>query len=183
MIPEEGKRDLKIEGMIRNVPDFPKPGIQFKDITTLLKDKEGFKESIEWMSLLFRDKKIDKVVAVESRGFVFGAPVAYEIGSGLALVRKKGKLPAGTISVKYDLEYGTDELEMHSDSVSPGERVVIIDDLLATGGTTRAAIELLEKVSAEIVGVCFLIELDGLGGREKLKNYPAFSRIKFDCDE
>jgi len=183
MKSEEGIRKLRLDGMIRNVPDFPKPGIQFKDITTLLKDKEGFRESITWMSSLFRDKKIDKVVAVESRGFVFGAPVAYEIGAGLALVRKKGKLPAGTISVRYDLEYGSDELEMHSDSVSPGERVVIIDDLLATGGTTLAAIELLEKVSAEIVGISFLIELEGLGGRDKLKGYPSYSRIKFEVDE
>ncbi len=183
MKSEEGIRKLELESIIRNIPDFPKPGVQFKDITTLLQDKEGFRESISWMSSLFRDKQIDKVVAVESRGFVFGAPVAYEIGSGLALIRKKGKLPSGTVSIKYDLEYGSDELEMHSDSVAPGERVAIIDDLLATGGTTQAAIELLERVDANIVGISFLIELEGLGGREKLKDYPAFSRVKFNINE
>jgi len=170
---------MELNSLIRNVPDFPKAGIQFKDITTLIKDKEGFKKSIAWMSSLFRDKQIDKVVAVESRGFIFGAPVAIELEAGLVLVRKKGKLPAETISVKYELEYGTDELEMHRDSIETGERVIIVDDLLATGGTTRAAVELVEKVPAEIVGISFLIELEGLKGREKLGDYPAFSLIKY----
>ena len=173
----------ELEGFIRNIPDFPKAGIQFKDITTLLKDGGAFRKVVDWMVSLYKESSIDKVVAVESRGFIFGAPVAYRLGAGLALVRKKDKLPADKISVKYELEYGTDELQMHRDSVKPGDRVLIVDDLLATGGTTRATIDLLEKIPARPEGICFLVELDGLGGRDKLQGFPCRSLIKFRCQE
>ena len=168
-----------LKEFVRNVPDFPKAGIQFKDITTLIKDKDAFKQSIDWMVSLYRDKQVDKVVAVESRGFIFGAPVAFALNAGIVPVRKKGKLPTETIKVKYQLEYGYDELEMHNDSISPGEKVIIVDDLLATGGTTQATIELIKKVPADIVGICFLIELEFLNGRSKLSGYPACSLIKY----
>lgn len=171
---------MNLKDMIRNVPDFPKKGIQFKDITTLIKDKDGFKETVEWMVSLFKDKSIDKVVAVESRGFIFGAPVAIALNTGIVLVRKDGRLPAETISVKYDLEYGEGILEMHINAIQSGERVIIIDDLLATGGTTRATIEIMEKVSAEVVGICCVVELQDLNGREKLKPYPVQTLIKYE---
>ncbi len=171
---------MNLKEIIRNVPDFPKEGIQFKDITTLIKNPEAFKETIEWMASLYRDKNIDKVVAVESRGFIFGAPLALELGIGLVLVRKKGKLPAETLSVSYELEYGVDELEMHKDAISPEENVVVIDDLLATGGTTLATIELIKKVPARIIGIAVLIELEGLNGRDKLNPYPVDALIKFE---
>ncbi|MFH1415858.1 MAG: adenine phosphoribosyltransferase [Elusimicrobiota bacterium] len=164
---------------IRNVPDFPKQGIQFKDITTLVKKPAAFKEVIDWMTSLYKGKGITKVVAVESRGFIFGAPLAIALNAGMALVRKKGKLPAETLSVKYELEYGTDELEIHTDAIEPEENVVIVDDLLATGGTTRATIELINKVPAKILGICVLIELEGLNGRSKLTPYHVDSLIKF----
>lgn len=170
---------MNLKEFVRNVPDFPKAGIQFKDITTLIKDKDAFKESVDWMVSLYRDKQVDKVVAVESRGFIFGAPVAIALNAGIVLVRKSGKLPSETMKVKYQLEYGYDELEMHNDSISPGEKVIIVDDLLATGGTTQATIELIKKVPADIVGICFLIELEFLNGRSKLGGYPACSLIKY----
>lgn len=171
---------MNLEETIRNVPDFPKEGIQFKDITTLLKNSKAFNEVINWMVSLYKDKGIDKVVAVESRGFIFGSPLALALDAGFVPVRKKGKLPAETVSVKYSLEYGEDELEIHKDAVTPGEKVIIIDDLLATGGTVKATVELLEKISAEITGICFLIELDVLNGRKKLEPYPVESLISFD---
>ena len=170
---------MNLKEFVRNIPDFPKAGIQFKDITTLIKDKDAFKESIDWMVSLYQDKQVDKVVAVESRGFIFGAPVAIALNAGIVLVRKIGKLPGETIKVQYQLEYGYDELEMHSDSIKPDEKVIIVDDLLATGGTTQATIELLKKVPADIVGICFLIELEFLNGRAKLGDYPACSLIKY----
>jgi adenine phosphoribosyltransferase len=173
---------MNLKEIIRNVPDFPKEGIQFKDITTLINNPEAFKAAIDWMVGLYKDKKVDKIVAVESRGFIFGAPLALELGVGLALVRKKGKLPSNTISVQYELEYGVDELEMHTDAIAPDEKVVIVDDLLATGGTTRAAIELVNKVPGEIMSICVLIELEGLSGRDKLAPYPVEALIKFEGD-
>ncbi len=173
---------MDLEKFIRNVPDFPKKGIQFKDITTLINNPEAFNEAVNWMESLFKSEKIDKVVAIESRGFIFGAPLALRLNAGLVLVRKKGKLPAATLSAQYKLEYGTDSLEMHSDLIEEGEKVVIVDDLLATGGTIAATIELLEKLKAEIVGISFLIELDGLNGGEKLKGHPSYSRMKLPCD-
>lgn len=164
---------------IRNIPDFPKKGILFRDITTLLKDGQKFREAVKLITQKYQDKKVDKVVAIEARGFIFGAAVAYELGAGFVPVRKKGKLPAKVNEVSYDLEYGQDTLQMHQDAVSPQDKVLIVDDLLATGGTAKAVCQLLEKSRAQITGVDFLIELADLNGREKLSGYPVNSIIKF----
>ena len=164
---------------IRNIPDFPKQGILFRDITTLLKDKKAFKNSVDSLAKVIKGKKVDYVVAVESRGFIFGAALAYKLGAGFVPVRKKGKLPAETISASYALEYGTDSLEMHKDALEPNARILIVDDLLATGGTVAAVCSLSEQLKAKIIGIIFLIELCGLKGRDKLKNYPVFSLIKY----
>ena len=171
---------MNLKQIIREIPDFPKKGISFKDITTLLNDPAAFNEAIDWMASLYKGQKIDRVIAVESRGFIFGAPLALRLNAGMVLVRKKGKLPADTISVKYELEYGEDELEMHRDAVGSEENVVIVDDLLATGGTTKAVVELMTKVSARIAGICVLIELNGLKGRDRLSPYHVESLIQFD---
>ncbi len=171
---------MNLKKFIRNIHDFPQKGIQFKDITTLINDKEGFRKSIDWMVSLYKKEKIDKVVAVESRGFIFGAPIAIALNAGLVLVRKKGRLPADTVSVEYQLEYGEGALEMHRDSILPGERVIIVDDLLATGGTTKATIELIKKIPTDIVGICYLIELVELNGRAELGDIPVQALIKFE---
>jgi len=170
---------VNLKKYIRSIPDFPKKGILFRDITTLLKQKKIFKKAIDLLVKNFKNKKIDYVVAVESRGFILGGAVAYRLGAGFIPVRKKGKLPYRTVSVTYDLEYGTDTLEMHQDALSKGAKVLILDDLLATGGTTKAVAELVEKFKARVIGIAFLIELTDLKGREKLKDYPVFSLIKF----
>ncbi|MGM0441532.1 MAG: adenine phosphoribosyltransferase [Elusimicrobiota bacterium] len=170
---------MDLEKLIRNVPDFPKDGVQFKDITTLIKNRDAFKESIDWMCSNYKNKKVDKVLAVESRGFIFGAPVALQLNAGLILVRKEGKLPAESLRVKYELEYGEDVLEMHKDALEPKDNVIIVDDLLATGGTTEATIELVEKVPANILGLSFLIELEGINGRKRLEPYRVDSLIKY----
>lgn len=172
-------RPARLETHIRDIPDFPKPGILFKDITTLLQNGPAFRSAVDTIVKKFKDKKIDKVVAVEARGFIFGGAVAYKLGCGIVPVRKKGKLPWKTKSVTYDLEYGQDTLEMHIDAVNPGERVLIIDDLLATGGTTKAVCELVSQEKAKIAGIAFLIELRFLKGKEKLGAYPVFSIIKY----
>ena len=164
---------------IRSIPDFPKEGILFRDITTLLKNKTAFKKSIDSLAKVVQGKKIDYVVAIESRGFIFGAALAYKLGAGFVPVRKKGKLPAETISVSYALEYGTDNLEMHKDAIKSNSNILIVDDLLATGGTMAAVVEMAEKVKAKVSGIIFLIELCGLKGREKLKGYPVFSLIQY----
>lgn len=164
---------------IRSVPDFPKPGIDFKDITTLLKDPQAFKEAVDAMLKPFDSIKIDKVVGIESRGFIFGTAMAYKIGAGFVPIRKPGKLPAKTISEEYQLEYGTDKVEIHVDAVEKGETVILVDDLLATGGTAQASVKLLEKIGADILGLTFLIELDFLNGREKIKDYKVFSVIHY----
>ena len=169
-----------LEDAIRSIPDFPKAGILFRDITTLLQDKDAFKEAVDLISKKFKGKGIDKVVAVEARGFIFGGAVAHRIGVGFVPVRKKGKLPWKTSSVSYELEYGTDTLEMHEDAVEKGEKVLIIDDLLATGGTVRAVADLVEKKQAKIVGIAFVIELIDLHGKDKLKEYPIYSLVKFE---
>ncbi|MBU1726653.1 MAG: adenine phosphoribosyltransferase [Candidatus Omnitrophica bacterium] len=173
------KKAVDLAKSVRNIPDFPKPGILFRDITTLLGDKKAFKESVNKLAAKYIGKKIDKVVAVEARGFIVGGAVAHKIGAGLVPVRKKGKLPWKTKAVTYELEYGTDTLHMHEDAVCPGERVLIIDDLLATGGTVRAVIDLLEQSGAKIAGIGFIIELVDLKGKDKLKGYPVYSLIKF----
>lgn len=170
---------VDLKSVIRDVPDFPKEGIIFKDITTLLKDKEAFHQAVDEICGAYKDTPIDQIVCVESRGFIFGAPVAYNLGTGLVLVRKPGKLPAETNQVTYDLEYGTDTLEIHKDSVNEGDKVLIVDDLLATGGTTKATIELVEKLGGEVVSVAFLIELTFLNGRDKFKGYPITSFLQY----
>ena len=171
------KTDLKAR--IRDIPDFPKPGIIFKDISTLLKDPHAFKKSVDLLAKKYRKEQIDQVVGVEARGFVFGATLAYKLGAGFVPVRKKGKLPYKTRGVTYDLEYGTDTLEIHEDAINPGNRVLIVDDLLATGGTTKAVTELVKQAQGEIVGVAFLVELRFLKGKEKLKDFPVYSVIKY----
>ncbi|MDD5730678.1 MAG: adenine phosphoribosyltransferase [Candidatus Omnitrophica bacterium] len=170
---------MELKDCIRAIPDFPKKGILFRDITTLLKDKKAFKKSVDALVAKFKAKKIDAVVAVESRGFILGGAIAHKLGAGFVPVRKKGKLPWKTDSATYELEYGTDTLEMHQDAISPKAKVLIVDDLLATGGTVKAVTELVKKQDGKIVGISFLIELAGLKGREKLKGYPVFSLIKY----
>ena len=170
---------MNLESKIRNIQDFPKPGIGFKDITTLLKDGEAFKEAIDKIVENLKDKDIDYVVGPEARGFLLGAPVAYAIGVGFVPIRKPGKLPAEVVSFEYDLEYGTDKIEMHKDSIEEGKKVAIIDDLLATGGTVEAATKLIESLGGEIVSIQFLIELEFLNGKEKLKGYDVESIIKY----
>ncbi len=157
-----------IKNSIRNVPDFPKQGIQFKDITTALKDAEILKEILDTCAQHYRDKKIDYVVGIESRGFIFGTALAYLLNCGFIPVRKPGKLPAKVISQEYELEYGTDRIEMHADALTRGDNVLIVDDLLATGGTAKAAADLVQKTGAKVVEFAFVIELNDLHGRDKL---------------
>ena len=170
---------IDLKGFIRDIPDFPKPGILFRDITTLLKNKKAFKQAVDELTAKFKDKKIDVVVAVEARGFILGGAIAHKLGAGFVPVRKKGKLPAATNSVTYDLEYGTDTLEMHHDAINPGEKVLIVDDLLATGGTVKAVTDLVKQLQGNIAGIVFMIELKDLKGIDKLKDYPVFSLIKY----
>lgn len=157
-----------VKSLIRDIQDFPKKGILFKDITTALRDKDGYKAIIDFMKDKFADKKIDYIAGMESRGFIFGATLAYELGCGFVPLRKPGKLPAEVISESYDLEYGKNTLEIHKDSIEEGKRVLIVDDLLATGGTALAACNLVKKIGANVVGMAFVIELADLNGREKL---------------
>ncbi len=164
---------------IRNIPDFPKKGILFRDITTLIGDKEKFKEVIDGLSERYVGKNIDAVLAIESRGFIFGGALAYKLGAGFVPVRKKGKLPSMTFQAAYSLEYGEDTLEIHQDAIKPGARVLIIDDLLATGGTLGAVIDLVKKLKGEIVEITFIIELKDLKGRSKLKDFPVYSMIQY----
>lgn len=172
-------KPIDLSGYIRDIPDFPKPGILFKDITTLLKNKQAFKEAVDTLIEKYRNRKIDVVVAVESRGFILGGALAYKLKAGFVPVRKKGKLPAKIYSVTYELEYGTDSLEIHQDAINPQDNVLIIDDLLATGGTVRAVADLVKQLQGNIVGLAFLIELTSLKGKDKLKEYPIFSLIKY----
>lgn len=170
---------VELKNYIRDIPDFPKKGIIFKDITTLLQDKKAFACAIDALADNFRDKRIDLVVAVDARGFILGGAVAHKLGTGFVPVRKKGKLPYKTNSVTYELEYGSDTLEMHDDAVKAGDKILIIDDLLATGGTVKAVADLINKAGGEIIGIGFLIELTFLKGIEKLKGYPVYSLIKY----
>ncbi|CAN5650817.1 adenine phosphoribosyltransferase [soil metagenome] len=164
---------------IREIPDFPKPGILFYDITTLLKDPAAYKEAIDLMLAPFSGEPIDLVVGMESRGFIFSAPMAYLLGAGLVPVRKLGKLPAETITVEYALEYGSNTLEIHRDAIQPGQKVLIVDDLLATGGTVKGTIELVERLKGEVVGLAFLVELDFLKGRDRLQDRRVVSVVKY----
>ena len=164
---------------IRDIPDFPKPGILFRDITPLLSDGQSFCRVIDYIGERYQDKRIDVVVGVEARGFIMGAALAYRLHAGNILVRKRGKLPYKTHRATYDLEYGTDTLEIHQDAIQPGQRVLIVDDLLATGGTIAAVVDLVNQLGGSIVGLAFLIELTALKGREKLKDHPVFSLIQY----
>jgi len=168
-----------LRARIREIPDFPKPGILFYDITTLLKYADAYRESIQLMIEPYRDDHIDAVVGMESRGFIFSGPIAYELHAGLIPVRKLGKLPAETVSVEYALEYGSNTLQIHRDAISPGQRILIVDDLLATGGTVRGTIELVERLKGQIVGLAFLVELTALHGRERLSGYKTTSVIQY----
>jgi adenine phosphoribosyltransferase len=168
-----------LRAKIREIPDFPKPGILFYDITTLLKDPDSFRESIDLMLEPYKDERIDIVVGMESRGFIFSAPMAYLLKAGLVPVRKLGKLPAETITVEYALEYGSNTLEIHRDSIQAGQRVLIVDDLLATGGTVRGTIELVERLKGVVVGLAFLVELDFLKGRELLEGRRVTSVVTY----
>jgi len=172
----------ELKQKIRNVPDFPKPGIGFKDITTLIKDGEAFRKAIDIMSNQYKPDEIDVIVGIESRGFIFAAALAYKWNKGLVPVRKPGKLPADTIKEEYELEYGTDSIEIHVDAIQPNQRVLIIDDLLATGGTVAATSKLVERLNGKIIGIGFLIELSFLKGREKLKSYDVWSLVTFDSE-
>ena len=169
-----------LKELIREVPDFPKPGILFYDITTLLKDKRGLAQLIDTLSEYYLDKKVDLVLGMEARGFIFGPAVAYRLNAGFIPVRKPGKLPAATAKFDYALEYGTNTLEIHTDAIKKGQRVIIVDDLLATGGTAEATTKLAASCGAEIVGLGFVVELDFLNGRDKLKGYDVFSLLHYD---
>ncbi|MBD3352452.1 MAG: adenine phosphoribosyltransferase [Candidatus Lokiarchaeota archaeon] len=169
---------------IRNVPDFPKKGIQFKDITTLAKNPEAFKYACDQLVEKFKDIQVDKVCAIEARGYVFGSVIAYLMDAGFILIRKPGKLPANTIQQSYNLEYGTAVIEVHNDAFSKGDKVLVIDDLLATGGTAEAACRLVEKLGGEVVGIGFVIELTGtLHGRDDLKDYNVISLLEIPVEE
>ncbi len=170
----------ELKNKVRNVPDFPISGIMFRDITTLINDGEAFRFVIDQLHQRYRDKEIDRIVGIESRGFIFGGALADRLGCGFVIARKPGKLPAETEEESYDLEYGTATLQIHTDSIKPGERVVIIDDLLATGGTLAATTKLVERIGGEIAEIAVVIELVFLKGRDKLKNKSMFSMIQYD---
>ena len=170
----------KLEEYVRSIPDFPEPGIIFRDITTILQDPDGLHLAIQSMQDKLKDTEFDVVVGTESRGFIFGVPIAYNLHKAFVPVRKKGKLPCETVSMEYDLEYGSAVIEMHKDSIKPGQKVVLVDDLVATGGTIEAAIKLVEELGGEVVKVVFLIELPGLKGSERLKRYEVESVLCYD---
>lgn len=169
---------MDLAKMIRDVPDFPKEGIIFKDITTLIKDAGAFREAVDSLADHYAGQDIDLVAAVEARGYIFGAPVAYKLGAGFIPVRKMGKLPAETLRQEYELEYGTDSVEMHKDAIEPGQKVLIVDDLIATGGSAAATARLVERLGGKVVGIAFLIELAFLDGVEKLEGYDVFTVIQ-----
>ncbi len=170
----------KVEDYIKSIPDFPEPGVLFRDVTSVLDDKEGFKLSVDELYNLIKDVDFDIIAGAESRGFLFGTPLAYLAGKAFIPVRKKGKLPRETVEATYELEYGTATIEIHKDAVKPGDRVVLIDDLIATGGTMEAAAKLIEELGGTVVKMIFLIELVDLKGREKLKKYDIESVVKYE---
>ena len=169
----------KLEDYVLTIPDFPEPGIMFRDITSVIQDPEGLKLAVDGLTDLVRDLDFDLVIGPESRGFIFGVPVAYLLGKGFVPVRKKGKLPRETVSEKYDLEYGQAEVEIHKDAIRPGQQVVIVDDLIATGGSAEAAAKLVRKLGGEVVRMVFVMELAGLEGRKKLQEYDVESLIVY----
>ncbi|MCZ6564806.1 MAG: adenine phosphoribosyltransferase [Gammaproteobacteria bacterium] len=170
---------MDLKSIIRDIPDFPKPGIVFRDITTLLQNPEGLRYIIDHFSDAYSDQRIDYVLGIESRGFIFGAPLAYKLGAGFVPVRKAGKLPAQTHSIEYELEYGTDRLEIHKDAVQPGSQILVVDDLIATGGTAAATAQLIDQLDCRVIAFAFVIELSGLGGRDKLPGAPIKTIIKY----
>lgn len=169
-----------VEKYIKSIPDFPQPGIIFRDVTSVIEDPKGLQIAIDDMSAMLDGVDYDVIAGAESRGFIFGAPIAYKNGKGFVLVRKKGKLPRETVEMSYDLEYGSATIEMHKDSIKPGQKVVLVDDLIATGGTIEAAAKLVEKLGGVVVKMIFLIELTDLKGRERLSKYDIDSLVKFD---
>ena len=169
-----------LKELVRTVPDFPKPGILFYDITTLLKDRLGFATLIDALAAHYLERDIDLVLGIEARGFIFGPALAYRLNAGFVPVRKPRKLPAPTAKVTYDLEYGTDSLEIHQDAIEPGQNVIIVDDLLATGGTMEATVKLVKQLGGEIAGLAFAVELDFLKGRDRFKEYDVFSLLHYD---
>jgi adenine phosphoribosyltransferase len=171
---------MELAQLVRAIPDFPIPGILFRDITTLIRDGEAFQEAIDSLVEHYRDTDIEVVAGIEARGWIFGAPLAYEMGAGFIPIRKPSKLPAEKISVSYALEYGANTLEMHRDALEPGTKVLLVDDLLATGGSAQGAVQLIEKLGGKVIGLAFLIELVDLHGRDKLKGYDVFSLIQFE---
>ena len=175
---------MPIKSKIRTVPHYPKQGIQFRDITTLLKDPAGFRATVDELVSRYKDVKIDKIAGIESRGFILGAPLAYALGLGFVPIRKKGKLPAETIGHDYDLEYGSDRIEIHTDAIDKGERVLLVDDLIATGGTADAACTLIEKMGGKVIECCFIIDLPDVGGRERLekRGHKVFALCEFEGD-
>lgn len=174
---------MDLKSHIRSIPDFPKPGIMFRDITPLLKSPDAMRNVTKQFADAFRDRDVTTVIAAEARGFVFGSPLAMELNAAFVPVRKPGKLPAETHSLQYDLEYGTDTLEMHSDAIQEGDRVLVVDDLLATGGTVEACLKLLEKQRADVVGCAFVIELSFLNGRQRLQPHRTLSLIDYDSED
>ena len=179
-IEKRGKQMKKLEEYVRSIPDFPEPGIIFRDITTILQDPDGLHLAIDGILRDLEGVDFDVVVGPESRGFIFGVPVAYALHKGFVPVRKKGKLPCKTGAMEYELEYGSAVIEMHADSIKPGQKVVIVDDLIATGGTTEAMIRLIENLGGEVVKICFVMELAGLHGRDRLEEYPVDSLITYE---
>ncbi len=171
---------MELKDYIRDVPDFPKKGIVFKDITTLLREPEAFKHSVERFKEKYGDAGVSCVVGIESRGFIFGAALAHELGAAFVPLRKPGKLPYKTIRVDYELEYGSDAVEVHEDGIHAGEKVLVVDDLLATGGTAKAAVDLVERLGGNVCGIAFLVELGFLNGREKLSGHEVYSLVKYD---
>jgi adenine phosphoribosyltransferase len=171
-----------LEALIRTIPDYPKPGIMFRDITTLLQNPKGLKLSVDGLAAAFGDVKFDLVAGIEARGFILGGAVAHQVSAGFIPIRKKGKLPYKRVSIGYSLEYGIDEMEMHEDAVSKGERVILVDDLIATGGTAEGAVKLLRKLGADVLAACFVIDLPELGGADKLRklNVPVRTLISFE---
>jgi len=180
-MPNEAQHNCEdLKKLIREVPDFPKPGILFYDITTLLKDRLGFARLIDALTEHYLNCDVDLVLGIEARGFIFGPALAYRLNAGFVPVRKPKKLPAAVLQWKYDLEYGQDTLEIHRDAIAPGQRVIICDDLLATGGTAKATADMAKQLGADICGMAFVVELDGLKGREKLKEYELFSLLHYE---
>ncbi|MDO9429046.1 MAG: adenine phosphoribosyltransferase [Methylobacterium sp.] len=178
----ESRRHIALKDSIRSIPDYPKPGIVFRDITTLLSDPRAFRRAVDALVHPFAGGRIDQVAGIEARGFILGGAVAHQLSSGFVPIRKKGKLPHKTVSIAYALEYGTDEMEIHVDAIKPGDRVLLVDDLIATGGTACAAVNLLRQIGAEVVAACFVIDLPEIGGARKLRelDVPVRTLMEFD---